>query len=186
MHHDETDDCSITFCSPSHSIIMVEWQDGLMAQLRISRNDFNVVPVPHQAIPAYSLNFISVQALLIPQVDPEVLCIYWKPGLTSQLVIDLPFFLLLWQSLRHQCVHFAIGLICLASDASQLIYLPPLACTFCAYVITSVHYSHFVSTWYTRCIHVPFMNLSHHPIGFSGHALDVHTLSRGLLSLSLF
>jgi len=40
-----------------------------MAQLRISRNDFNVVPVPHQAIPAYSLNFISVQALLIPQVD---------------------------------------------------------------------------------------------------------------------
>jgi len=56
--------------------------------LRISRNDFNVVPVPHQAIPADSLNFIRVQALLTPQVDPEVLCIYCKPGLMSQLVID--------------------------------------------------------------------------------------------------
>jgi len=78
--------------------------------------------------------------------SPEVLCIYWKPGLTSQLVINLPFFLLLWQSLHHWHIHFAIGLICLASDASQLVYLPPLACTFCAYVTTSVHYGHFVST----------------------------------------
>lgn len=93
-----------------------------------------------EAIPVDSLNFIGEQALLPPQVDPEALCAYLKPGLTSQLVSDpllfspLAVFVSLARSFRRRTYLFGFR------------RQSALASTCCAYVFTSTPYSHSIGT----------------------------------------